>query len=80
MQPNIEENLIELIKQRDIISEKIGCILEPELDKVRKEHRGNGHHIEDIEISGENIILQIWYDDWETSRRCRHVIKVKDYE
>lgn len=76
----MSQNLIDLIHKRDIINISISNILEDELDKVRKEHYGNGHFIENIEICGESIVLTIWYDDWETSRRCRHIINVKDYE
>lgn len=76
----MSQNLIDLIHERDKINISISHILKDELDKVRKKYYGNGHFIENIEICGESIVLTILYDDWETSRRCRHIVKVKDYE
>jgi hypothetical protein len=50
------------------------------MEIVREKNYGNGHTIEDIEISGNKIVLTIWYDDWEKSQRCTHSFSKDKYE
>jgi hypothetical protein len=78
--PKARDGLISLIEEKDNTQRKINHILEQEMEIVREKNYGNGHTIEDIEISGNKIVLTIWYDDWEKSQRCTHSFSKDKYE